>query len=737
MKTTELKKWILNGYYPYVPLLGKGVELGNELRGILKPMEVIIPCGVHTALVKNGYLPDPYFECNSNACEWVENRWWFFTTEVEIDERPAYPMILEFDGLDYRCRVFWNGKSLGICENMYVKYQFDVTNHIRIGKNSVGVLFESVPEEMSQIGLTRETFTQKARFGYKWDFCTRLVNIGIWQPCRLRERPPYEVEEFYFRPKEGGHAELSMKTADPACRCPARIVLLRKGRAVFEKYCEITGGRLSVSVSVGKPELWYPNGAGAQPLYELKIITGEGEARAEKTAAVGFKTIELKKNDGAGEDALPYVFIVNGRRIYVKGVNITPLDHCYGDVTKDRYERLVRDLCDMNVNLIRVWGGGLIETEWFYELCDRYGLMVWQEFIQSSSGIDNKPSERAEFLEKLFETAESATREKRNHVCLSVWSGGNELRDKEDKPCTFADNNIAGLLKIVRKNCPHVPMLPTSASGPQEMADPDTQGKNHDVHGPWAYVGERLHYDFYNRMDSYFHSEFGVNGMTCYESLKRFISEENITLETVDENLIYRHHGDWWDTTERDNAIFGEPKDIFEKIRRSQFLQAEGLRYAVEANRRRAFQNSGSIIWQANELFPNFSCTSLIDYYGYKKPAYDSVKKAFAPLNVSLKYDKLVWEQGEIFTAELYVTSDGVCSEIRWEAEFADDIAGERKMCGAVVTGEGKTVKAADIKFPVPSGKRMGFILKAVQGEMRFENKVLLLIRTQNGFAEL
>lgn len=737
MKTIELTNWKLNGYYPYVPLLGKGVELGNDLRGILKPMDVVVPCGVHTALVKNGYLQDPDFECNSNACEWVENRWWFFTTEVELVEKTRYPLILEFDGLDYRCRVFWNGKPLGICENMYVKHQFNVTDDVRVGKNSIGVLFENVPQEMSQIGLTAETFTQKARFGYKWDFCTRLVNIGIWKPCRLRERLPHEVTEFYFCPKGGGHAELTLKFAEPLRNCPVKVVLSREEKTVFENFCEATGAELCLSVSVDQPELWYPNGAGKQPLYELRIVTGCGAEQSEKTASVGFKTIQLQQNDGAVKDSLPYVFVVNGKRIYVKGVNMTPLSHCYGDVTKSQYEEMLCALRDMNVNLIRVWGGGLIETEWFYELCDRYGIMVWQEFIQSSSGLDNVPSKRPEFLEKLFETAESATREKRNHVCLSVWSGGNELRDGEDKPSTFEDENIAGLLQIVQKNCPHVPMLPTSASGPQEMADPETKGKNHDVHGPWQYVGERLHYDFYNRIDSYLHSEFGVNGMTCYESLRRFISEENITLQSVDENIIYRHHGDWWDTSDRDRAVFGEPKDIYEKIRQSQFLQAEGLRYAVEANRRRAFENSGSIIWQANEPFPNFSCTSLIDYYGYKKPAYESVRKAFSPLNVSLKYDKLVWEAGETFVAELYVTSDEPRSEIDWTLDFTDDIEKEPSLNGSVIVGDGKTVKAANISLRVPFGKHLGFMLKAVQKNKRFENKVLLLIRGENGFATL
>lgn len=736
METIELTHWKLNGYYPYVPLLGKSVELGTDLLGILRPMDAEAPCGVHTVLERNGYLEDPYRDCNSLACEWVEHRWWFFVTEAELAALPNHPLILEFDGLDYRCRIFWNGVEVGRAENMYIRYRFDVTEHAKIGTNTVGVLFEGVPHEMGQIGLTEETRTQKARFGYKWDFSTRLVNIGIWKPCRLRERLPHEVDAFYFRPEGEGRAELTLEFAQAVRDCPVSVTLKKDGREVFREERRADGKQAAFAIAVDCPQLWYPNGAGEQPLYDLRIETGEAE-RFVKTAQVGFKTIALMQNEPAEDGRLPYVFVVNGRKTYVKGVNMTPLDLRYGDVPRERYERILSALREMNVNLIRVWGGGLIETEWFYELCDRYGLMVWQEFIQSSSGINNVPSKRPEFLEKLYETAEDATREKRNHVCLCVWSGGNELRDAQDVPCTMADENIAGLYEIVRRNSPHVPMLPTSASGPQEMADPNTPGRNHDVHGPWQYLGERAHYDFYNRLDSCLHSEFGVDGMTALESLRRFVSEQSLTAGTIEDNLVYRHHGEWWETARRDNAVFGPPADLREKIRRSQFIQAEGLRYAVEANRRRAFQNSGSIVWQANEPFPNVSCTSLIDYYGRQKPACDALRKAFAPLNVSVKYDWLVWEPGDRFAAEVFVVCDREPEDIVWAAEARVDGVPFSRAQGRTTVGDGRCAFVATLSFAVPEGRHIAVRLTAERGAEPFENEVLLFIRGEDGFAKL
>lgn len=729
----SLTDWVMNAFYPYVPILQHGAELGNELRGMLKPMPAKVPGGVHLTLEKNGYISDPNYGLNSLACEWVERRWWFFTTEVVLDRLPDHPLWLEFDGLDYRCRIYWNGEELGICENMFRPFRFDVTKIATPGKNRIGVLFESVPEEMGQIGYTSQTFTQKARFGYKWDFATRLVNIGFWKPCRLREVLPNEVETFYFRPLGGGEASLTVTLAKSCPQCPIRVRLLDQGREVFLQQARCEDRQATFRISLPDVRLWYPNQAGEQALYDLEILTGQDETCLCRKK-VGFKTVRLLPNETSPETDLHYVFEINGKKIYVKGVNMTPLDLRYGDIPVQKYRTLLEQLKDMNVNLIRVWGGGLIEQECFYELCDELGFLIWQEFIQSSSGIDNQPSKDKNFLKKLYESAEFATVEKRNHVSMCIWSGGNELRDAQDIPSTFEDENLRGLLEIVRKNCPHLPMLPTSASGPQEMADPGTPGKNFDVHGPWQYLGERAHYEFYNRMDSFLHSEFGTDGMTCLQSLKKFIPPESLNLETVDENLVYRHHGDWWDTVNRDKAVFGPNRDLEEKIQRSQFLQAEGIRYAVEANRRRAFQNSGSIIWQANEPFPNVSCTSLIDYYGVPKPAALALKQAYAPLNVSLKYEKLVWEKGETFTAEVFVTSDQPRAAVDYQVEV---LPFKTLLSGSVDVGEGKSCRVGRVSSVIKEDQNIRIICRAKQGAKAFRGEIMLLVRKDNGFASL
>jgi beta-mannosidase len=225
-----------------------------------------------------------------------------------------------------------------------------------------------------------------------------------------------------------------------------------------------------------------------------------------------------------------------------------------------------------------------------------------------------------------------------------------------------------------------------------------------------------------------FHSEFGVDGMSSIESLKTILSEKNLKPSNMNDNYVWRHHGEWWDTSYRDNAIFGEPKTLEEQITRSQFIQAEGLRYAVEANRRRAFENSGSVIWQANELYPNVSSTSLLEYNLNKKPAYLQIAKAFAPLNVSLKYDKLIYSPGEKISLSVYVTLDNEEREVSYCAECDG-----AKLEGKIIAGKGLSVCVGNVEI-IANGKHVDITLSAKAGEMTFKNVVRLLVKGDNTF---
>ena len=662
-------KWKLCGFWPYTPIIGKSMEVGTELNGVTNWIDSSVPGSVYMDLLKAEIIEDPYYEMNSLKCEWVSNRWWMYKTQLnykEIPEGENHKLI--FKGVDYKAHFYFNGKPIGEHEGMYENVIFDITEKIRHeAQNEIIVLIEAAPDEMSQIGYTSESLTQKSRFNYKWDFSTRLVNLGIWDDVILKVTNGNEITETQVSSnyeKNQGSVKVNFHVGSLVDNNSDYIIKLSYKEETInriKKSFNFKAGDNSIAEEIvfENPELWYPNGYGSQPLYNIEIIVYSGNIISDKKESrVGIRALSYCQNENSSKDSLPYTVIINGIKIYIKGVNMTPIDHMYGCVDYKRYESLIKLMKEGNINLVRVWGGGLIEKDCFYELCDEYGILIWQEFIQSSSGIDNIPSVKNKFLTLLSATAVQAVKDKRNHTSLTVLSGGNELMDKNGVPVNYSDPNIKMLKKIVDELAPEILFLPTSASGPLEFLDPEKKGLNHDVHGPWKYGGINEHYKLFNDSDSLFHSEFGVDGMSNLTAVEKVLDPKNQCVTNMKDNLSWRHHGEWWDTYSRDSGIYSEIKDFESFIRGSQFIQAEGLRYALEANRRRKFQNSGSIVWQLNEPWPNVSSTCIVDYYGFPKLAYHFVKLAYRPIHVSLKYDKLNYFKNSTFKADIYVHND-------------------------------------------------------------------------------
>ncbi|OWR30420.1 hypothetical protein CDO73_10920 [Saccharibacillus sp. O23] len=723
-------EWEVKGFWPWVPLKGTSMEIGSELMGVTEWLPASVPGGVHRDLHAAGWIEHPYRDLNSLNCEWVENRWWVYKTTFEVPEEPGDRIELVCKGLDYEAIVMLNGQTLGEHANMFVPAVFDVTEALRGQRTAeLRIVLKHSPDEMGQIGKTSETFTQKSRFNYKWDFSTRLVNIGIWDDVCLRVHECCSFDEiglFTDADEKGGRIEIrasvrrkrlddAREAGNPACggasvpddeygacELEARILspsgeVVRTLRQPFEQE------RCSLVADIPQPRLWFPNGYGEQPLYKVRLRLLQGErVLDERTHRTGIRRLEYRRNEGAPDDSLLYTFVVNGVPIYIRGANLTPLDHLYGNVENDKYAWMAEAAARANMNMLRIWGGGLIEKEILYELCDRLGLLIWQEFIQSSSGLDNEPSRKPEFLKRLTETAEHALRTKRNHVSLTVWSGGNELMSEPDRPSTCADPNLAMLRELVKKHDPGRLFLPTSASGPVQYITRE-KGVSHDVHGHWKYEGNPAHYSLYGEADHLFHSEFGVDGVSSPRTLRKFLSEAHLKPVSMRDDPVWRHHGEWWDTYDRDVELFGEFRDLTEFSRASQWMQAEGLRFILEANRRRQFQNSGSLVWQLNEPWPNASCTNLIDYELEPKMAYYWTQKAFASAHAALDYRKLNYEEGETFAGELFF--------FRGPKRSAASVRAELLNAAGVVlaswtyearAGEGNVAELGPLRFAAP-----------------------------------
>ncbi|MFC5404142.1 glycoside hydrolase family 2 protein [Cohnella soli] len=717
--------WRVKGFWPWVPIKGTSMELGQELLGVTDWLPATVPGGVHYDLYQAGIIANPYQNLNSLNCEWVENRWWLYRTVVERPERTGCRIELAFKGLDYEAAVYANQTLLGEHKGMFHEAAYDVTalmnEHERL---EISVLLKHAPDEMAQIGKTSETFTQKSRFNYKWDFSTRLVNIGIWDDVVLRLHNAYSIGEVYLSSDVRGlgsseansvtgiiRMKADVRKQDPCNEDRIPLMLLvdcrdPEGRDVASHTVVVReGGTAEAELKVPNPQLWYPNGYGFQPLYQVnvRLQSSEGVILDERTFATGIRKLEYRRNDDSPEDALPYTVIINNKRIYIRGVNMTPLDHLYGNVTNEQYSWMVRLMRQGNMNMVRIWGGGLIEKTKFYELCDANGIMIWQEFIQSSSGVDNIPSKRPEFLELLEQTARAALADRRNHVSLTVWSGGNELMSEPNKPSNDGDANLAMLKALVAEYDPGRLFLPTSASGPVEYITDDKE-IGHDVHGHWKYMNNPEHYRLYGENDNLFHSEFGVDGLSRVKSLHKFLSEPHRDPVSMQASMVWRHHGEWWDTLARDDSLFGPMEDLAVFSECSQWVQAEGLRFILEANRRRKFHNSGSIVWQLNEPWPNVSCTNLVDYFGETKMAYYWTKQAFAPLHVSMDYRKLNVEPGERVQRDVYVHAHDAGINVQVTAEVLDFLGNLLHSAKfEALTVEDKALCVGQLNFCIPS----------------------------------
>ncbi|QPP05544.1 hypothetical protein G4Z16_03090 [Streptomyces bathyalis] len=641
-----------------------------------------VPGSVLDDLYRAGQVPDPYHGTQSLAGEWVPQRTWLYRRPLRLPGGPlgeGQRALLRFEGVDHEATVLLDGHEVARHEGMFTPFEVDVTRYVEDGEpHLLAVAVHPAPPSEPQVGRTDRVRVHKARMGYGWDFCPRMIHQGIWRPVTLETSGPLRlvcaaVGADVDEAEDEGRitAEVTLDAVAGARGVLHAAVRDPDGTLVADARQDVPPhgpGRTRLELRVPRPALWWPNGHGEQPLYDVTLSltdTDGNSAGRSLHATTGFRRVRLVHAPGAPQDALPYTLEVNGRRIHTKGWNWVPLDAQYGVPRPGRLEHLLRLAADAHVTLLRVWGGGLIETGSFYELCDRLGLLVWQEFSLSSSGIDSVPCDEAAYVELLAREARSLLPRLRHHPSLAVWGPGNELHDTAAaRPLTQEDSPaIAALAAAVADADPSRAWLPGSPSGRDFLfragtgsgyAD-GTQAKGqHDVHGPWEHQGLGAQQELYDAGTCLLHSEFGVEGMANRRTWDAVVPPGE-HWPTGRDNPVMEHLGAWWNNTPLVRAAFGERlHDVATMRRASQQLQYDGLRYAVEATLRRSPRSSGCIPWQFNEPFPNAWCTSVVDHRGDPKPAYHGVRRAYRPAHVCARFATQAWAGHGTFTAELW-----------------------------------------------------------------------------------
>lgn len=642
-----------------------------------------VPGSVLADLLAAALVADPYRGTDSRLTEWVPQRTWVYRRTLAAPIAAGERVFLELDGIDAAATICLDGEPVARHEGMHVPLVFELTDRLgETGTRMLAVVIDPAPVSEPQVGRTSKVTVHKGRMGYGWDFCPRLVHQGLWRPARLRVTGGARLADVWARPRlDRGAARVEVTvTVDDTRPQPAgpgdtrphhagpehtAVATLRAadGEIVAAGTTAVADGAARLVLDVPAPRRWHVNGHGEPYLYRLttELVGGDGAVSDAREQSVGLRDVRFVAVDGGPPDALPYGLVVNDRPVYITGWNWVPVDALYGATDPARLRHLLGLARDAGVTMLRVWGGGLIETPEFYDLCDEYGILVWQEFAQSSSGMESVPSEDPAFVTRMATEAEAIVPSRRNSPSLAIWCGGNELQRPDGTPLPDSDSPVlTALSKVVRRLDPDRQWLPTSPSGPvfaNTVATVASDVPQHDVHGPWEHQGLAAHYRLYDRGRSLLLSEFGVEGMSNTRAIAYVVPVENRRLPTAGDP-VWDHLGRWWNNERLVQEAFGGELATLEELERaSQLLQADGLRYAIEANRRRA-TSCGVLPWQLNESFPNGWCTAAVDYFGEPKAAYHAVRRAYRPLHVCAQLDTAVWAGRDRLVAGVWAWSD-------------------------------------------------------------------------------
>lgn len=653
MAVIDLAKqsWILCAWRPYTWKLVKKAEAGWLLGADRGPYPALVPGSVQETLRRAGVIPDWNVGLNSLACEWVEHRHWDFATELAADLfRDGERVVFSAEGLDHAGWIVIDGEERCRFEGALIPHRFDVTPWLNDGKaHQFSIIFDESPQEQGQIGYTSRSRFFKPRYNYSWDWCPRIVPIGIAGALTLHtgDSARYTLDRVTSTLEEGFSSgtvsvQVSKEPAESESEATVVVRVIEGDREIGYASAPMTERKTAVAVDGLVVEPWWPNGMGTQNLYTVVVeVSGRGGTCVwSREVTVGFKHVTWQSCEGASPEAEPWICVVNGKPVFLQGANWVPPRALYPDATAAEYERLITLYRDMGCTVLRVWGGAILETETFYTLCDRAGILVWQEFPLSSSGVENYPPDDPVAIDTFLKVAATYIQRRSHHASLLLWCGGNELTQGENgermgiKPIGYEHPCIAALRDLVAGEDPEHRFIPTSPSGPRFGGESAYVGKglHHDVHGPWGMGGFsdiEAWRTYWETDDALFRSEVGMPGACDVGLLQRYAGRESLW---PPQGAYWMHTAAWWTQRDRykaDLESLPEEMALSEYVRRTQEHQAAAYAIAARTCKTRFPRCGGFIIWMGHDLFPCPANNSVIDFEQRPKPAYYALLNVF------------------------------------------------------------------------------------------------------------
>ncbi|HET9561981.1 MAG TPA: beta-mannosidase [Propionibacteriaceae bacterium] len=659
-----------------------------------------VPGGVHEALLAAGRIADPYFDRNEVSVRWVEERdWWFRAMVPAASSPPGGRTLLVCRGLDTVADLWLDGQPLGHSENMFRPSTFDVTGRLdaaaellicfrpplagltppAAATNLLGRLGDALaavaPEEPAgeegagiwSATLPLATLRRKATFSWGWDFGPRLPSIGPWRPVEVVQESGAVLSGHHVRTER---VDVARRTADLTVRVEA-TQLQEDLRPVAEVELVASSGKITsltvplasegaaaqtlsgaASVRVADAELWWTHDLGGQPRYQVTVRLRDGERLLdEQHDLVGLRTIALDRSSDP-EGGRYFRFVLNGIPIFARGAAWLPANMLVGSVDQARYRDLLTTARDGQMTMLRIWGGGIYEHDTFYSLCDELGLLIWQDFAFACIDYpDDDPRLRTEVEQE----AAHQVRRLRNHACLALWCGNNEVQMihvmgyRDLSPggwgSAFFDEMLPAVVATHDGGVPYWPGSPYGEPVDDEDAAAAINGVlDGDRHawevwhgmdfgagdGAFDSVGESRLYRRYAADQGKFISEFGIHASPELSTLRRWLPDDQLQVHGPG----FDHHNKDHPKNKHDpvlEIVTGLPSSMQQYVDFTMISQAEGLKFGIEHYRRRQPHCSGTLIWQFNDVWPGFSW-SVVDYAGVPKAGYHYARRAYAPV---------------------------------------------------------------------------------------------------------
>jgi len=606
-----------------------------------------IPGTVHTDLIRAGLIADPYLDLNEHESAWIGHTVWSYRTTVQWCPPEDEHTDLVFDGLDTVATVLLNGQEVGRTFNQHRTYRFDLTDMLLVGPNELEVRFDSAWDyaERLQADLgdlpnaypSPFNFIRKMASNFGWDWGPQLVTAGIWKQVRLEGWSTARLAE--VRPTVGLagetgtvrvdvrlHLSDSSGTASP--RSAGLAVLVEVAGQRIE--VPVAGASAMVDVRVPDVDVWWPQGMGGQPLYPLRVsLVQTGRELDEWSRRIGFRTASLDTT--ADQDGSSFTFVINGIPTFIRGANWIPDDCFPSSQTPERYRERIEQALDANLNLLRVWGGGIYESDDFYDICDERGVLVWQDFLFACAAYP----EESPISDEVAAEAHDNVLRLASHPSLILWNGCNENIwgwfdwdwQKSIGDRTWGLGYYERILPaIVAELSPGTPYWPGSPySGSMAFHANDFAHGNVHIWDVW----NKVDYTVYGEYEPRFVSEFGFQGPPAWSTIERSIHDQQLTPESPG-MLHHQKADDGNGKLQRGLAPhLPAPTSIDDWHFLTQLNQARAIGYAIERYRSQRPHCMGTIVWQLNDCWPVTSWAA-IDGYGRRKPLWHRLRRANA-----------------------------------------------------------------------------------------------------------